>query len=60
MVVVSMATAPPSETQIKSLTFGTATEEDKLKTRASSGAGEVIASLAVLAAIVGAYLYFRG
>jgi SSS family solute:Na+ symporter len=60
MVVVSYMTAPPSEAQIKSLTFGTATEEDKRKTRASWGAPEVIASALVLAAIIGAYLYFRG
>jgi SSS family solute:Na+ symporter len=59
MVVVSYMTAPPSEAQIKSLTFGTATEEDKRKTRASWGGVEVLASAVVLAAIVGAYLYFR-
>ena len=59
MVAVSLATAPPSATQIKSLTFGTATEEDKLKTRASWGWQEVLASWIVLAAILGAYLYFR-
>jgi SSS family solute:Na+ symporter len=60
MVAVSLMTAPPSAVQIKSLTFGTATEEDKRKTRESWGAIEVIASLVVLAAIIGAYLYFRG
>ena len=60
MVGVSLATVPPSETQIRSLTFGTATEEDKRKTRASWGWREALASLFVLAAILGAYLYFRG
>lgn len=59
MVAVSMATSPPSETQIRSLTFGTATAEDKQKTRASWGWQEVLASAFVLAAILGAYLYFR-
>ncbi len=44
MVAVSLATAPPSEAQIKSLTFGTATEEDKRKTRASWSWQEVLAS----------------
>ena len=52
--------APPSETQIRSLTFGTETDEDKRKTRASWSWQEVLASCVVLAAILGAYLYFRG
>jgi SSS family solute:Na+ symporter len=60
MVAVSLASSPPSAAQIKSLTFGTATEEDKRKTRESWGLHEVLASLVVLAAILGAYLYFRG
>ncbi len=60
MVAVSLASTPPSEVQIKSLTFGTATEEDKRKTRESWSAIEVVASCVVLAAIIGAYLYFRG
>jgi SSS family solute:Na+ symporter len=60
MVAVSYATAPPSETQIRSLTFGTTTSEDKRKTRASWDWREVAASAFVLVAIVGAYLYFRG
>ena len=60
MVVVSYMTSPPSETQIRSLTFGTATADDKQKTRASWDWREVAASAFVLAAIVGAYLYFRG
>jgi len=60
MVVVSYMTSPPSETQIKSLTFGTATAEDKRQTRASWDWREVAASAFVLAAIVGAYVYFRG
>ena len=60
MVVVSYMTSPPSETQIRSLTFGTATAEDNRKTRASWDWREVAASAFVLAAILGAYLYFRG
>jgi SSS family solute:Na+ symporter len=60
MVAVSLASSPPSAEQIKSLTFGTATEEDKRKTRESWGWHEVLASAVVLAAILGAYLYFRG
>jgi SSS family solute:Na+ symporter len=60
MVVVSYMTEPPSEAQIKSLTFGTATEEDKRKTRESWDWRDVLASAFVLAAIIGAYVYFRG
>jgi SSS family solute:Na+ symporter len=60
MVVVSGMTSPPSETQIRSLTFGTSTADDKQKTRASWDWREVAASAFVLAAILGAYLYFRG
>jgi SSS family solute:Na+ symporter len=60
MVVVSYMTSPPPQAQIKSLTFGTATAEDKRKTRASWDWREVAASAFVLAAILGAYLYFRG
>lgn len=60
MVGVSYLTPEPNLAQIKSLTFGTATDEDRAKTRASWGAKEVWASLVVLAFILGAYLYFRG
>jgi SSS family solute:Na+ symporter len=60
MVAVSYMTAPPPVAQIRSLTFGTTTAEDKSKTRASWDWREVAASAFVVAAILGAYLYFRG
>jgi SSS family solute:Na+ symporter len=60
MVVVSYATTAPDDRVIAGLTFATATGDDRAKTRASWGAPEVLASLVVLAAIIGAYLYFRG
>jgi len=60
MVAVSYATAPPDEMRIRSLTFATATVEDRAKTRASWGAREVTASVFILACILGAYLYFTG
>jgi SSS family solute:Na+ symporter len=60
MVVVSYMTSPPPVAQIRSLTFGTSTADDKRKTRASWDWREVAASAFVLAAILGAYLYFRG
>ncbi len=60
MVLVSYATPAPAEAQIKSLTFATATPEDKAKTRASWGPIEVAGSVFVLVCIIGAYVYFRG
>lgn len=60
MVVVSHLTPKPMESQIRGLTFATASAEDKARTRESWGMAEVLASCVVLAAIVGAYLYFRG
>ena len=60
MVAVSYAGAAPNEVSIKSLTFATKTAEDKQKTRASWGFGEVAASCVVLVLIMGSYLYFRG
>jgi solute:Na+ symporter, SSS family len=44
---------------IKSLTFGTTTDEDRAKTSASWGWQEVLASAFVLLCILGVYLYFR-
>ncbi len=60
MVAVSYATREPDYTSIQSLTFGTATREDKARTRMSWGWQEVAASGFVLLCILGAYLYFRG
>lgn len=60
MVVVSYLTCEPSLEQIKGLTFATASVEDRRVTRASWDYREVAASVVVLAAIVGAYLYFTG
>jgi solute:Na+ symporter, SSS family len=60
MVVVSHITAEPDYKRIESLTFETTTKEDRLKTRASWGRLEVMASGLVLACILGSYLYFRG
>lgn len=60
MVLVSYLTAAPNYDKIKSLTFATTTNEDRATTRSSWGAKEVLASLVVLAFILGAYLYFRG
>jgi SSS family solute:Na+ symporter len=60
MVVVSYMTAEPEYTRIQSLTFGTATDEDRKRTYASWDWHEVAASVFILVCILGAYLYFRG
>jgi len=60
MVGVSYLTSEPDYAKIQSLTFGTQTEEDRRRTRASWGYGEVLASVVVLLCILAAYLYFRG
>lgn len=60
MVAVSYMTAAPDESQIKGLTFATASTEDRARTRASWGAKEVIFSVVIMAFILFAYLYFRG
>jgi SSS family solute:Na+ symporter len=60
MVAVSYATPAPQYERIKSLTFGTATDEDRTRTSASWGWQEAMASGFILLCILGAYLYFRG
>jgi SSS family solute:Na+ symporter len=60
MIAVSYMTPEPKYENFKSLTFATATPEDKARTRASWDIRDVLSSAFVLACIVGAYLYFRG
>ena len=60
MIVVSYLTAPPSMEKIQGLTYGTATPEQRRKTRESWAWGDVAASVGVMVAIVLAYLYFTG
>jgi SSS family solute:Na+ symporter len=60
MVVVSYLTAEPDYRKITSLTYGTITPEDRKRTRMSWDSRDVLSSAAVLAAIVGGYLYFTG
>jgi len=60
MVAASYATAAPDYARIKSLTFATTTDEDRVRTRASWDKREVLASAFILACILGAYIYFSG
>jgi SSS family solute:Na+ symporter len=60
MIVVSYATAAPSEEKLVGLTFATVTSEHRQESRASWTRWDVIASGLVLVLILCAYLYFRG
>ena len=60
MVVVSLLTPAPDDRHIQGLTFATATDADRARTRASWSAREVIASVFILACILAAYIYFSG
>jgi SSS family solute:Na+ symporter len=57
---VSLLTEAPDYGRMQSLTFATATAEDKAHTRAGWGWKEVAGSAVVLACILASYLYFRG
>lgn len=60
MIAVSYLTEKPSYSKINGLTYGTLTDEDRRESRASWNKWDVIASGAIIAAIIAAYLYFRG
>jgi SSS family solute:Na+ symporter len=60
MIAVSYLTAPPALERIQGLTYGTATEEQRRKTRESWTWADVAASVLVLVCITAAYLYFTG
>ena len=60
MIGVSYATAAPSDTQIKGLTFATVTPEQWAETRRSWNRWDVINSAIVLSLIISAYVFFSG
>jgi SSS family solute:Na+ symporter len=60
MILVSYITREPEYEKIKSLTFGTSTEEDRRRTHLSWDWHDLLGTAIVLAFILGAYLYFRG
>jgi len=59
-VGVSLVTAAPSESQIRGLTFGTLTQEQKSAAKNSYAVLDVVASLALVAVIVAILFYFQG
>ncbi|MCL4202725.1 MAG: sodium:solute symporter [Pirellulaceae bacterium] len=60
MIAVSYLTKAPDYQKISGLTYGTLTDEHRRDSRGSWTAVDVAASVAILAAILAAYLYFRG
>jgi solute:Na+ symporter, SSS family len=60
VVVVSLATAPPTEQRVRGLTYATVTAENREETRASWNRWDVIHTAVVLGLILAAYLYFTG
>jgi len=60
MIAVSYMTEPPDDKQIQGLTYATESVEDRQLSRSSWDKRDIIASAAVMVAIVAAYLYFTG
>jgi SSS family solute:Na+ symporter len=60
LVAVSYATAAPVYERFNGLTFGTASDADRARTRASWEKKDIFFSAVILACIAGAYLYFTG
>ena len=60
MIVVSYLTSQPDYERISGLTYGTITDEHRQQSRASWSGLDVAASVALVVAIIAAYLYFQG
>ncbi|GMU94086.1 MAG: solute:sodium symporter family transporter [Candidatus Hydrogenedentota bacterium] len=60
MIAVSYLTSPPSDEQVRGLTFATVTDEQRAESRQSWDRRDIAASAGVLAFILAAYLYFTG
>lgn len=58
MVGISAVTRPRDEREIRGLTFGSLTPEEKAENRASWGAPDIVGTVVVLGLVVGIYLYF--
>ena len=59
-IVASLTAAPPSRDQIKGLTFGTLTEEQKQENRDSYNIWDVVISALLLIIVISILVYFRG
>lgn len=59
-IVASLSTAPPTLDQIRGLTFGTLTDEQKQSNRDSFNIWDVIVSALLLVIVITILVYFRG
>ena len=59
-VVVSLLTTAPNEENIRGLTFGTLTKEQKASAKDSYNIIDIIASLMLIAVVIGVMVYFTG
>lgn len=58
--VVSLLTEKPNEEQIRGLTFGTLTKEQRASAKNSYTMIDIVASLLLIAAVIGVMVYFTG
>lgn len=59
-VVVSLLTKAPDQEKVVNLTFGTITEEEKLKNKSSYNWVDITVSVLVVAIVVGVMIFFNG
>lgn len=59
-VVVSLLTKAPDQEKVVNLTFGTITEEEKLKNKSSYNWVDITISVLVVAIVVGVMIFFNG
>jgi SSS family solute:Na+ symporter len=60
ILVVSLLTEKPSETQLAGLTFGTLSAEQKANTKNSYGLPDIVASVFIIGVIIAILTYFTG
>lgn len=59
-VVVSLMTKAPTEEKVENLTFGTITEEEKIKNKNSYTWVDIAVSVLVVAIVIGVMIFFNG
>ncbi|MCH2080881.1 MAG: sodium:solute symporter [Saprospiraceae bacterium] len=57
--LVSLATAPPTESKLLGLTFGTLSTEQKMAAKNSYSTWDIVASVALVLVIIGILVYFQ-
>lgn len=59
-ITVSLLTKAPTEEKVKNLTFGTITEEEKIKNKNSYTWVDITVSVLVVALVIGVMIFFNG